>query len=133
MTHRNNCTCSSCAPIVVQATNPTVINVTVPTGAQSTQSTVIVRPGQGGARGVQGTQGIQGIQGIQGLTPPIAYTHNQGSPSNSWIIYHNLDYYPNVTIVDSGGTICEGDYDYLTRNTVTATFSSPFSGKAYLS
>lgn len=63
----------------------------------------------------------------------ISYVHNQGSASNTWTINHNLNFYPNVTIQDSGGTIVEGEIAYTTRNTLIATFSAAFSGKAYLS
>lgn len=61
------------------------------------------------------------------------YTHTQYSASNSWTVNHNLGYKPNVTVVDSAGTIIEGQIDYPSGNTVVLTFSSPFSGNAYLS
>lgn len=63
----------------------------------------------------------------------FAYHHTQGVSSNSWEITHNLDFYPNVTILDSAGTIVEGEIEYLNRNTIRATFSAAFSGNAYLS
>lgn len=65
--------------------------------------------------------------------PTIAYVHNQGTPSATWVITHNLGFYPNITFQDSSGTIVEGELNYTTRNTLTATFSAAFSGKAYLS
>lgn len=92
--------------------------------------------GQGGARGPQGTQGPQGVQGVQGtsgLEKIVAYTHIQGAASNTWYVTHNLGFYPNITVVDSGGTIYEGEIDYVSNNAVTLTFSAAFSGKAYLS
>ena len=95
--------------------------------------------GQGGARGAQGTQGVQGAQGTQGvqgtsgLDKVVSYTHIQGSASNVWYVTHNLGFYPNITVVDSGGTIYEGEIDYVSINSVTLTFSAAFSGKAYLS
>lgn len=98
-----------------------------------------VGAGQGGARGAQGTQGAQGIQGSQGipgtsgLEKVVSYTHTQGVVSNIWYITHNLGFYPNITVVDSGGTIYEGEIDYVSVNAVTLTFSAAFSGKAYLS
>jgi hypothetical protein len=66
-------------------------------------------------------------------TQVISYVHNQGTASATWTINHNLNFYPNVTIQDSGGTIVEGEIAYTTRNTIIATFSAAFSGKAYLS
>lgn len=61
------------------------------------------------------------------------YVHTQYSPSSTWSVTHNLGYQPNVTVVDSAGTIIEGAIDYQTGNTLVLTFSSPFAGTAYLS
>lgn len=66
-------------------------------------------------------------------TPRVAYTHTQNAVSNSWAITHNLGFNPNVTVVDSGGTIYEGEITYTNTNSLTVSFSSAFSGKAYLS
>jgi len=71
--------------------------------------------------------------GNGGGSQAVSYVHNQGSASSTWTIHHNLNFYPNVTIQDSGGTIVEGEIAYTTRNTIIATFSAAFSGKAYLS
>lgn len=61
------------------------------------------------------------------------YVHNQYSASTTWSITHNLGYNPNVTVVDSAGTIIEGSLDYPDINTLIATFTASFAGKAYLS
>lgn len=61
-----------------------------------------------------------------------AYIHNQAEPANSWMITHNLNKFPSVTIVDSANTEVIGDIQYNNTNTLTVTFSSAFSGKAYL-
>lgn len=61
------------------------------------------------------------------------YTHVQDSASNTWVINHNLDYYPNVEIVNSAGVAVVGDYQFINPNVVVATFTDPFAGKAYLS
>lgn len=92
-----------------------------------------VGAGQGGARGAQGIQGTQGTQGVSGLERPIAYQHIQGTASATWYITHNLDFYPNITVVDSSGTIYEGEINYVSTNAVELTFSAAFSGRAYLS
>jgi hypothetical protein len=65
--------------------------------------------------------------------PAVAFAHTQGVSSNSWTITHNLDFYPNVTVIDSAGTVVEGEIFYTSRNILTVTFSGAFSGKAYLS
>lgn len=64
---------------------------------------------------------------------PQAYTHIQGSPANPWVITHNLGFYPNVTVVDSGGSNVEGDVTFPSLNQMQIAFSGAFSGTAYLS
>ena len=63
----------------------------------------------------------------------VAYTHTQGVSSATWTINHNLGFYPNLTVQDSAGTIYEGEITYTNSDSLTVTFSSAFSGKAYLS
>ena len=43
----------------------------------------------------------------------ITYTHNQSSTSDTWVINHNLNRFPSVTVIDSGGTIVQGTVVYL--------------------
>jgi hypothetical protein len=87
--------------------------------------------------GVSGPIGATGPQGPTGPTGPPGplsgtYTHDQSIPSDTWTIIHNLGYFPNVTVVDSGGTEVEGNVNYSGANTVIVSFSAAFSGKAYL-
>ena len=65
--------------------------------------------------------------------PAVAYHHTQGTSSAVWVITHNLGWYPNVTVQDSGGSIVEGEISYTSSNALTVTFSGAFSGDAYLS
>ena len=67
------------------------------------------------------------------LNSRVSYEHTQNSVSNAWVITHNLGFKPNVTVVDSAGTIYEGEITYTNTNSLTVSFSSAFSGKAYLS
>lgn len=60
------------------------------------------------------------------------YTHEQMAASTTWVVSHNLNRKPQVTVVDSAGTEVIGDVAYNDDNTVTLSFSAPFSGKAYL-
>jgi len=60
------------------------------------------------------------------------YIHDQGLPNSVWTITHNLDNYPSVTVVDTANTVVIGQVDYVSLNSITITFSSGFSGKAYL-
>jgi hypothetical protein len=65
--------------------------------------------------------------------PAIAFHYTQNIPSNTWTIVHNLNFYPNVTVVDSAGTNVEGEIHYTDSNNLTILFTSAFSGSAYLS
>jgi hypothetical protein len=77
--------------------------------------------------------GTSGPQGASGVTPALAYAFTQASASATWNISHGLSFIPNITVVDSAGSVVEGDYSYPDENTVLATFSGAFAGKAYLS
>lgn len=63
----------------------------------------------------------------------LGYEHIQEVASTVWTIEHGLGFVPNITVVDSAGTVVEGSYDYPDSNTVVLTFVGAFSGRAYLS
>lgn len=79
-----------------------------------------------------GTTGPQGPAGTVNAAD-LAYVYEQSTPSTSWTINHGLSFIPNITVVDSAGTVVEGSYDYPNANSVILSFSNAFSGKAYLS
>ena len=60
------------------------------------------------------------------------YTHLQNTASSEWNITHTLGGKPVVTVVDSAGTVVIGEVQYINNTEVKVTFSSPFSGTAYL-
>lgn len=62
----------------------------------------------------------------------VAYAHYQTSSSTVWVIEHDLQFTPNIIVVDLEGKVIEGDYEY-SGNTVTAMFSQAITGAAYLS
>jgi len=79
--------------------------------------------------------------GREVMTSPIigdiTYTHNQSSTSDTWVINHNLNRFPSVTVVDSANTIVQGTVVYNSNKQLTITFfagTNPlaFQGKAYL-
>lgn len=86
-------------------------------------------------------QGLPGRTGSAGSTGPIGPMGPAGSgwtavitqsiPSTIWVMSHNLHKYPSIVVVDSAGTIVEGDIEYLDTNTVQITFSGAFAGTAY--
>jgi len=65
-------------------------------------------------------------------SPHGTYTHSQISASSTWVITHNLNCRPAVTVVDSGGNVQIGEVLYNSDNQVTVTFAASFSGFAYL-
>jgi len=83
--------------------------------------------------GNSGPQGPQGEQGIPGSSQVLGYIYTQSVQASTWTITHGLDFIPNITVVDSAGSVVEGDYSYPDENTVIATFVGAFAGKAYLS
>jgi hypothetical protein len=83
------------------------------------------------AQGLPGGQGIQGIQGVPGPAA-VTFTYTQSMAVALWTIVHNLGKFPSVTVTDSTGRIVEGDPDYIDGNSLTVSFSAPFSGVAYL-
>lgn len=60
------------------------------------------------------------------------YTHDQGVPSATWSITHNLEKHPSATVVDTGGTVVAGEVTYISNNEIEILFQAAFSGKAYL-
>jgi hypothetical protein len=60
------------------------------------------------------------------------YTHVQGVAASTWTVNHNLDKYPSATMVLSTGQKGYGDVTYIDENTLTITFASAESGKAYI-
>jgi hypothetical protein len=63
----------------------------------------------------------------------VAYQHTQSAASTTWTIAHNLNFFPNVTVIDSGGSMVEANVTYTNNANLTITFSSAISGVAYLS
>ena len=60
------------------------------------------------------------------------YTHDQGVPSATWTVVHNLEKHPSATVVDTGGTVVAGEITYVSNNEIEILFQAAFSGKAYL-
>ena len=65
--------------------------------------------------------------------PQLGFVFYQNTPASTWTINHNLNFYPNVTVVDSAGTVVEGEMSYVSASQLVLTFGSAFSGNAYLS
>jgi len=63
----------------------------------------------------------------------VKYYHVQSSANSTWTIYHNLNFYPNVTVLNNSNQIIEADIQYLDANSVRIVMNASTSGKAYLS
>ena len=86
-------------------------------------------PGPRGLPGsVAGTLPYTSITGV----PALAYLYPQATPSAFWDVTHALGYYPAVTVMDSAGSVVQGDIQHLSANRLTLTFSAAFSGQASL-
>jgi hypothetical protein len=83
--------------------------------------------------GAQGPTGPAGPAGPPGPEPTVSYVHTQSVPSDEWGIDHDLGWYPNATVLDSAGTVVEGEIEYESVDRIVLRFSSGFSGRAYLS
>jgi hypothetical protein len=59
------------------------------------------------------------------------YVHDQSSPSDTWVVDHNLSKRPSVSVVDSAGTLILCGVEYNSDSRCTLTFDSSTSGKAY--
>lgn len=58
------------------------------------------------------------------------YNHIQGVAETTWNVEHNLNKYPSVSVMDTGGNVVEGEIDYIDLNNIQLLFSAPFTGTA---
>lgn len=79
------------------------------------------------------TDDLYGAVKLSDVVSTSTYVHEQTTPSDVWTITHNLNKYPSIVVLDSGGSEVIGDSRYIDSNTVELKFSGGFSGTAYLS
>jgi len=60
------------------------------------------------------------------------YTHEQSTTATKWTIAHNLNKYPNVTIVDTARTMVIAQIKYIDANNIELDFKAATAGFAYL-
>lgn len=60
------------------------------------------------------------------------FVYEQGIASDVWVITHNLNKYPSITLVDSAGTVFKAKEEYNSANQVTIYLNGATTGKAYL-
>ena len=54
------------------------------------------------------------------------------SSQSVWVIEHNLNKDPSITVVDSANNVVGCKRSYINENSVEIEFNAPFNGKAYL-
>jgi hypothetical protein len=90
-------------------------------------------PGEPGAPGAPGEPGAPGPPGPPGPEgQQTTYTFTQLAPVHLWDIVHNLNRYPSVTVIDSGGSEILPTIIYLDDDHIQLSFDNITSGKAYL-
>ena len=83
-------------------------------------------------------EAIEGILENTAITPHTLnlvtnYVHEQAIASDIWVIEHNLNKHPSITVVDTVGKAQFPDeVIYDSENQITVTFIGAFAGKAYL-
>jgi len=60
------------------------------------------------------------------------FVYEQGIASDVWVITHNLNKYPSITLVDSAGTVFKAKEEYNNANQITVYLNGATTGKAYL-
>lgn len=61
------------------------------------------------------------------------YRHVQAVPSDTWVIPHNMNGYPQPRVRNELGEPIEVSFDYTSPNTLEIYFSVPTAGEADLS
>lgn len=61
------------------------------------------------------------------------FNYVQVSPSDEWIVNHNLGYKPNVQMFTAGGVIMLGEIIHISNNQTRIYFNIPLAGSARFS
>jgi len=117
--------------VVQQTVQRTIVAPTITTTPTQVTATLTTQPVRDVVQNV-GPPGREGKPGPPGEGVDLHYRHIQSTPASSWTIAHNLGKRPSVSVVDSAGTNIVGGFEYVDDNNCTLTFSSSFSGEAYL-
>lgn len=63
----------------------------------------------------------------------LTMTYSPPEAMECWQIVHNMNRYPNVSVMDSEGEMMLAQIHYIDNNTVCVYFARPTTGTAYLS
>ncbi len=94
----------------------------------------IIMPGSAGPSGPPGPVGPVGGPGPPGPQGPQGQQSDYSfpNPALQWLIVHNLNTNPTVTLVDLYGVEVGADVFYPDKNTVIVDFAIPYAGVARL-
>lgn len=112
-----------------------VVNGELVIAPVDTSLSVALIPFMRGDTGAQGEQGIQGVKGDKGDDGNSAsdYVYTQIDASASWMVAHNQNRYPQVTVLNHLNVRIEPDVSYVDENIVLIEHATPTVGKAILS
>lgn len=79
----------------------------------------------------EGTINVTTTDGTYVVTS-TTYIHEQGIASDIWVINHNLNKYPSVSVVDTAGTVFTAQVEYIDENNCKVYINGATKGKAYL-
>lgn len=72
-------------------------------------------------------------QRLEATVVPETYVHTQSVAASTWTITHNLQRYPQVTLVNESSQTVLAPVTYVSANQVTVAFSEALAGRAFLS
>ncbi len=66
-----------------------------------------------------------------GVPPTVnSYTHTQASAASTWVINHNLGFYPDIEVQNTGGVVVNGRVTHTTLNQTQVQFNIAVAGTA---
>ena len=82
-------------------------------------------------------EAIEGINSKAAITPETLrkvtyYEHTQGVAADTWLIVHNLNKKPSITVIDTAGNTFVPARRYIDNNTVVIKFKAATKGTALL-
>lgn len=82
-------------------------------------------------------EAIDGISENTAITPHTLklvtnYVHEQAIASETWVINHNLNKYPSITLTYTSGEVFLANTEYTSLNQVIVHLDSASTGYAYL-
>lgn len=113
--------------IVQQVVHVTTVAGATVVNAEQVQAISVAAPGP------QGVAGPAGADGQPGTPGGSQFLLNQVAPAATWLVAHNLGYFPHITILDSSGEVVLTDIHHADVNSAVLTFASPTTGKAIAS